>query len=311
MVTAVGLMQLYDRGYFSLDAPVSDYLPFQVVNTAFKDDPITVRQVLSHTTGLRQTQNSQINWDYVSKRNTESLFVRFARPGARYIYSNANGGLFGALIESLTGQSMNTYMSQNVFRPLGMNAAYAAGLLPDASDISSRLTKSGGSMLSPEYAVGMEYEDTCDPARHLEYSVGGLYTSANSLNRLGMMLCNEGYLDGVRILSPYTVRLMQADQRQEPGSSVTGDSRYGLGIQRYTDTYGNVWYGHQGITDGLSSDLFYLPEKGLVVTVIANGYTPQKFDTLAAIASLTMERAVETNWDRYVRHTAFTFGADE
>ena len=311
MVTAVGLMQLYDRGYFRLDAPVSDYLPFQVVNTAFKDDPITVRQVLSHTTGLRQTQNSQINWDYVSKRNTENLFARFARPGARYIYSNANGGLFGALIEALTGQSMNTYMSQNVFQPLGMNAAYAAGLLPDASDLSSRLTKSGGSMLSPEYAVGMEYEDTCDPARHLEYSVGGLYTSANSLNRLGMMLCNEGYLDGVRILSPYTVRLMQADQRLEPGSSVTGDSRYGLGIQRYTDAYGNVWYGHQGITDGLSSDLFYLPEKGLVVTVIANGYTPQKFDTLAAIASLTMERAVETNWDRYVRHTAFTFGADE
>ena len=192
-----------------------------------------------------------------------------------------------------------------------MNAAYTARLLPDASDIGNRMSKDSANILSPEYAVGMEYEDTCDPARHLEYSVGGLYVGANSLNRLGMMLCNEGYLDGVRVLSPYTVRLMQADQRYEPGSSVTGDSRYGLGIQRYKDAYGNVWYGHQCMTDGLSSDLYYLPEKGLVVTIIANGYTPQKFDALAAIASLTMERAVVTDWDRYVRHPAFTFGADE
>ena len=55
--------------------------------------------------------------------------------------------------------------------------------------------------------------------------------------------------------------------------------------------------------DGLSSDLFYLPERGLCVTVIANGYTPLKLqdDVLVAIASLTMDRAVETDWDRYSR----------
>ena len=121
------------------------------------------------------------------------------------------------------------------------------------------------------------------------------------------MLCNEGFLDGVRVLSPYTVRLMQADQRFQPDSSVTGESRYGLGMQRVKDGYGNTWYGHQGMMDGLSSDLFYLPEKGLVVTVIANGYKPLKFGTLASIASQTMDRAVATDWDRYERHTAFTF----
>ncbi len=298
MVTAVGLMQLYDRGYFDLDDPISDLLPFPVVNSSYRNDPITVRQVLSHTSGVIQSQHEQINWAYVSPRNNEHLFLRYARPGTVYNYSNINGGFFGALIEALSGQSLNTYMAQNVFAPLGMNAAYAARLLPDTSDISSQMSKEGSSILSPEYALDMEYEDTCDPASHLDYSVGGLYVNAASLNRLGVMLCNEGYLDGVRILNPYTVRLMQKDQRTLPGSSVTAESRYGLGMQRVTDAYGNVWYGHQGMMDGLSSDLFYLPEKGLVVTVIANGYTPLKIGPLAAIASLTMERAVETDWDR-------------
>ena len=302
MVTAVGLMRLYDRGYFDLDAPLGDVLGFPVVNTFYRDDPITVRQALSHTTGLLASTPPQVNWAYVSERNTERLFKKYTRPGTAYQYSNANGGFFGSLIEALTGQSLNTYMSQNVFGPLGMNAAYAAWLLPDTHDISSRMNKEGHNIQSPSAAISAgDLENTCDPARHLTYSVGRLYVSANALNRLGMMLCNEGWLDGVRILSPYAVRLMQADQQYEEGSTVYCDSRYGLGMQRVQDSHGNTWYGHQGMIEGLSSDLFYLPEQGLVVTVIANGYTPLKYesDVLVALASLVMDRAVETDWDHY------------
>lgn len=298
MISAVGLMRLYERGYFQLDDCLGDVLPFPVVNTAYPQDPITVRQALSHTTGLKQTQTTQINWAYVSTRNQQGLFKEHARPGDTYIYSNANGGLYGALMEALTGQSLNTYMAQNVFAPLGINAAYTTRLLPDKSDISHRMSKTGVNIMSPERSMEESYEDTCDPAKHLSYTVGGLRISANGLNRIGMMLCNEGYLDGVRILNPPTVRLMQADQRSFPGSSVTCESAYGLSLQRVTDRYGNTWYGHQGMKEGLSSDLFYLPEKGLVVTVIANGYAGLKAGKLVSIAINTMEKAAETDWDR-------------
>ncbi len=299
MVSAVGLMRLYDQGYFNLDAPLGEVLPFQVLNSAYPDSPPTVRQALSHTTGLLQTQTTQINWAYVSQRNTEKFFKPYTRPGTFYIYSNANGAFYGALIEALTGQSVNTYMAQNVFAPLSVNAAYTTSLLPDASDVSNRMSKTGGNLMSRSRAMEEEYEDTCNPARHLTPTVGNLHISANGLNRIGMMLCNEGYLDGVRILSPYTVRLMQADQRDFPDSSVSAESPYGLSMQRVTDCYGNVWYGHQGMKEGLSSDLFYLPEQGLVVTVIANGYTALKSGALVSIAIRTMERAVETDWDHY------------
>ena len=298
LVTAVGLMQLVERGYCDLDDDMSALLPFKIVNTVYRSEPLTVRQALTHTTGAKQTQSVQINWDYVSARSTESLFKPHASPGTRYVYSNVNGGLYGALIEALSGQSVNMFMRENVFEPLGVNAAYTPRLLPDKSDISHQLSKKGNNIMSPEFAMEEEYEDTCDPARHLSYTVGGLYISANGLNRIGMMLCNEGWLDGVRILDPYTVRLMQADQSTLPGSSVSADSPYGLGLQRVTDDHGNTWYGHQGMKDGLTSDLFYLPEQGLVVTVIANGYTGLKEGALVSLAIRTMNRAVETDWDK-------------
>ena len=302
LVTAVGLMQLYERGYFRLDDALGDLLPYPVVNYAYRDEPITVRQVMSHTSGAVQTQHVQINWDYRSRHSNEELFMKYAKPGARYNYSNINGGFFGALIEALSGQSLNTYMRENVFDPLGMNAAYDPTLLKDTSDISNQVSIGRVNIMSPSYMLEhSSYEDTCDPVKHLGYSVGGLYVSARSLDRLGAMLCDEGRLNGVRVLNSDTVRLMQADQRFFPGSSVTGESRYGLGMQRVTDSYGNVWYGHQGMKDGLSSDLFYLPDKGLSVTVIANGYQPLKLGVLAAIAALTMDRAVETDWDHYSR----------
>lgn len=298
MVTAVGVMKLYERGAFALDDPISDLLPFRVVNSAFKNDPITVRQILSHTSGVIQSQHTGIDWDYVSQRNTEHLFLRYARPGTRYHYSNINGSLFGALIEAVSGQSLNTFMRENVFDPLGMNAAYDPTLLPDPSDISNQMSKSGTNILSPSRMLERSnYEDTCDPMAHLQYSVGGLYASARGLDRIGAMLCEEGRLNGARVLNPGTVRLMQADQRFFPGSSVTCVSEYGLGIRRFEDSHGNTWYGHQGIKDGLSSDVFYLPDKGLSVTVIANGYTQQKLNDLVAIASLTIDRAAETDWN--------------
>ena len=311
LVTAIGLMQLYDRGYYRLDDPINRLLPFRVVNTTCKKDQITVRQVLSHTTGVKQTQSTQINWDYVSARSTEGLFEKNSRPGRTYEYSNANGALFGALIEALTGQSVNTYMAQNVFSPLDINAAYTARLLPDPSDLSNQMNKKGINIMSPERAMEQQYKDTCDPAEHLTYTVGGLYISAEGLNRLGMLLCNEGWLDGKRILSPYTVRLMQADQRDFDGTTVYASSPYGLGMQRVEDRHGNIWYGHQGMKEGLSSDLFYLPEKGLVVTVIANGYLPYKEGQLVSVAIRTMEKAAETDWDRLAGRSVPAAEAEE
>jgi len=297
LVSTVGLMQLYDQGYFRMDDSLSDLLPFPVINTEYPDEPITVRQLLSHTTGILATARPQSNWGYLSRHSSATMFRQHTPPGTRFIYSNANGGMVGGLIEALIGQSVNTYMRQNIFAPLGVNAAYTARLLPDRSDIANELKQDGSIARSVEGQLNQDYEDTCDPAAHLSYTVGGLHISANGLNRIGMMLCNEGFLDGKRILRPDTVYMMQQDPRSFPGSTVHTEGRYTVGMQRVEDGYGNIWYGHQGMFSGLTSDMFYQPEHGLVVTVIANGYQGLKDGVLVSLALRTMDKSIETDWD--------------
>ncbi len=293
LVSAVGLMQLFEQGRFSLDAPLSDSLPFSVFNPACPDEAITARQVLSHTTGFKQIYHYHPDWENLNTINR--YFAKNTHPGAQYLYSNLNGGLIGSLIEALSGQSVNAYMTQNVFSPLGINAAYNAGLLPDRTDISAQLSKSGGSVMTAQKAVDSleSYDDTCAPGEHIEYTVGGLFISANGLSRLISMLQMNGEPGGRRILAADTIRLMEADQDKLEGSSVSCPGAHGLGMVRVTGLQGGVWYGHQGRRDGLSANAYYQKETGLTVVVIANGYTYQSIDDVVTIARAFMEKAEE------------------
>jgi len=294
LVTAIGVMQLYEQGLFSLDAPVSDILPFPVVHPRFPDIPVTARQVLSHTSGFRSVQTYFPNWEKLAESRTNAFFQPKAAPGTQYIYSNMNGGLLGAMIEALSGQSVNAYMTEHVFSPLHINAAYSVILLNDKTDIADRLKKSGALRRTAEQEAEKyaDYDDTCDPRAHTERTVGGLYISANGLAALAQALACGGTLHGVSLLSADTLSLMEREQNTE-GSSVTCKTPYGLGLTRTEGMTGGTWYGHQGRMDGLSSNLYYQKETGLSVAVIANGYTAFAIDGIVSIARVFMEKAQE------------------
>lgn len=287
-VSAAGLVQLMVEKGLSPDTPVRDILKRNVVNPAYPDEPITVRQVLTHTTGLKSGMKYHPNWEILNKFN-DRYFTEKTRPGTRYIYANLNGGLIGAMIEALSGQSVNTYMREHVFDPLGINAAYQPGLLPDPSDIANRLSKAGRiqESVAAQFEHYADYEDFCDPDNHTEYTVGQLYISARGLDAFLSMMC--GNARGLRedVLPAGTVAEMTRAQNFE-GSSVLVDKRYVLGMERLTDLPGGNWYGHQGMMDGLSSDTYFQPDTGLCVTVIANGYKILTTDGVASIAREVM-----------------------
>lgn len=291
LVSAVGLMKLIEEKGISLDTPVKDIVGFQVVNPAFPDQPITIRQVLSHTSGFNQTQYYFPNWEALKPDNR--YFSKKIAPGTQYSYANLNGGLIGAMIEALSGQSVHDYMQENVFLPLGINAAYHPGMLPDSSDVSDRLSKEGRTVQTASKAIARvdEYSDGCDPRAHTNITSGNLWISANGLNRIISMLQMGGELDGVRILQPETVQLMMQPQHLIPASSVTAESPYGLCMYREENMPGGTWYGHQGRYDGLSSNIYFQPDTGLTVTVIANGYSPHAKDDIVTIARTFMEEA--------------------
>ena len=293
MVSAIGLLQLMEQQAIPLDTPVQELTGFPMENPAFPGQAITVRQVLSHTSSFKEVNYLTPNWENLKVEN--SYFSAENAPGTAYEYSNMNGGLIGAMIEGMSGQSVNTYMQENVFGPLGINAAYHAALLPDQSDISAKLRKNGEIFRSAKKEIDTfdDYNDVCDPRANTDITSGGLYISANGLMRIVMLLANGGELDGVRILSSDMVDMMMQPQHLVEGSSVRAESRYGLCLARVENMPGGTWYGHQGRWQGLSSNAYFQPDTGLCVVVFANGYSAKTEDNIVTLARAFMEKAQE------------------
>ena len=269
MISAIGVMRLVDAGRIGLD----EALP-GIRNPRFPDVPITLRQVMSHTSSLLSSAPylTPPDWTQIDEMGIK-YFSKF-EPGTHYAYSNLNGGILGSVIERVSGQSFNTFMGENVFSPLGINAAYAAHLLPDASRLATAYYANKTIYRRGDQYVEIdanEYDDTCDPGSHYRASAGSLYISLKGLETLGQVLAGDGIAEGVRVLSSYAVRLMRQDQSTFSGSTVTGGSPYGLCVTHFTDENGVTWYGHQGRWEGVLADLFFEPETQTVVVFLLDG----------------------------------------
>ncbi len=294
LISAIGVLQLVEQKGIALDTSIAGILGAPIANPYFPDLPITLRQVMSHTSSLSESAAyaRAPRWGEITKE--DGYFNRTA-PGAAYEYANLNGGILGAVIERLSGQSLNTYMAGHVFNPLGINAAYSAALLPDSSRLSATYRTNGDVYMSANNYLknDAEYDDTCNPSAHYRTTVGSLYISATGLLKLGMMLANEGEMDGVRILSAATVHEMELDQRALPLSSVAGESPYGLNLYRFTAQDGTVWYGHQGRWEGLTVDLFYEKGSRTVLLLILNGAKKETGRELSRPAEKAIEFLTE------------------
>ncbi len=273
LVSAVGVMQLAEARALDLDAPLTYGESVPIRNPWYPDSPITLRQVMSHTSSILgdAPYNAAPRWD-LENVLAQRYFAK-REPGSRYEYANLNGGILCSAVERASGQSFNSYMTEHVFAPLGINGAYAAHLLPDPAALSGTYMSNGLVYCTAEkymQADAADYDDTCAPDEHCHTSAGSLYISLSGLEKIGQVLCT-GAAGDVRILSPQGAEMMRADQASISGSSVTGSSPYGLCVYRFEDDNGVTWYGHQGRWEGMQADLFVDPETQAVVVMVMNG----------------------------------------
>ncbi|MBR5109254.1 MAG: beta-lactamase family protein [Clostridia bacterium] len=269
MVSAMGVMRLYDAGLADLDAGLPG-----IRNPRYPDVPVTLRQVMSHTSSILSAAPYLTPPEWSGQDAAGSNCFSRYQPGAHYEYANLNGGILCSVIERVSGQSFNTFMAENIFGPLGINAAYAAHLLRDSTHLATAYYSDNSVFRRASQYIEIDaeaYEDTCDPDRHYHASASSLYISLSGLEKLGRALAGDGSADGVRVLSGQAVRLMRMDQAALPGSSVTGSSPYGLCVNRFTDSDGITWYGHQGRWEGLLTDLFFEPVTQTVVVLVLDG----------------------------------------
>jgi len=196
LFTWVSVMQLAEQGKLSIDADVNTYLDFKIAPAFNK--PITLRNLMTHTGGFEEVLNDII---YVNPHKPTSLrdFLianqprRMYPPGEIPAYSNYGVGLAGYIVQRVSLEPFEQYVSEHVFQPLGMkhssfNEPMIAELAPDVSDgYPSNTTKP---------VIGFEI---FNPA-----PAGGISSSAGDMEKFALALLNGGELDGHRILKTET-----------------------------------------------------------------------------------------------------------
>ena len=279
LVTAMGAMRLVETGVLALDADIGDYLGYPVRNPRYPDEPITLRQLMAHTAGIQHNADYALKDTHYRKPLREMLcdgsHVRenfsSARPGERYAYSNFGAGIVGSIIEAVTGQSLEAYMAEAIFVPLGVNAAYQPAAAAEGTRFAINYRRSNDSRAHDPLALLAQepVPAAADPEWHYDWAAGLLHIDAAGLARVLSVLACDGRVDGVRILSPEAARLMR--QPQGGIGSCWGETPHGLGVERHASWVQNrTLYGHQGTLYSLLCDAFCDPMDGTVVVMLTN-----------------------------------------
>lgn len=291
MISAIGILQLAERGLLDLDMDISAYFGYRIANPNYRKLPITLRQCMTHTTSISQgggySSIRRTVHDMLSEEIRRPSNYTKDKPGGRYAYSNFAAGLMGSVMEAVTQKSVNAYMTENVFAPLGIDAAYNAGLLRDPDQVASQYISGKNYRSGAKYAAD-KYEDFPDPERHYRITVGSVWMRSNDLAKLLIALCGDGSYQGTRLLSPQSVLLMREDQKGRGG--VTVQSPYGLCVNRIDNLLkDHMIYGHQGLANGMICNAYFDPETGFVFALITNGCSQVLQDHISVIGRKMFE----------------------
>jgi CubicO group peptidase (beta-lactamase class C family) len=236
-ITAVAMMQLYEQGLWTLDDPVSRFLPrlasLRVCTgvdaaggmiTRPASRPPTIREVMSHTAGFGYGLFDQHPVDravygraVLRAPNLASMIDRLAdiplmfEPGSEWSYS-VSSDVLGALVEVISGQSLPDYFQQHVFDPLKMLDTGFHVPASQADRLAAIYSAGPDGRLEPARTLfGFPAVDFTRPP-DLPLGGGGLVSTAGDYARFCQMMLNRGELDGARLLRPETVDLLSTNQ---------------------------------------------------------------------------------------------------
>ena len=287
LVTGIGLMKMMDDGLLDPDEDISTYLGYKVRNPRYMKTPITLRMLMSHTAGLNETSSfsykSSLLRDMIDVERKAKSNFRDVRPGSEYKYSNFGAGLTGAIVESVTGRDVSSFMREYLFAPLGIDAAYSVSQLEEPDYICATYKKDGSLYAAPSYMLRQEYIAEAMPDQHYRITVGSLQIRPRDLARLGIVLAGDGTLEGQRVLSEEAVAAMRRSHSEET-DGITEDSPYTFfTIRQDTLFEGKTVYGHQGTDEGIVCNLYVEPESETVIVVMCNGCKTNRDDGIMRI----------------------------
>jgi CubicO group peptidase (beta-lactamase class C family) len=271
--TALSILLLVERGKLSLDDEVQKLIP----QWAFTEQPITIRQLLSHTSGLRDAFTligiAAPREDGVSVNDVIAAALERQRglnftPGSHFEYNNGAYNLLGTIVKRVSGQSLRDFAEANIFKPLGMAQTHfhddPAMLVPHRVTGYSR-AKSGFKLARPEAGI---------------VGNAGLYSTARDLLRW-----EQNFADA-RVGS----RRLLAEMQKPLVATGWGDemSSYGFGLI-IGEYRGLRIIGHGGGDQGISTYVARFPDQGLAIVVLGNLDNANAMGLIRGVADICLE----------------------
>ena len=311
LVLTIGVMRLVEDGKLDLDADVSKALGWKLRNPAFPKQRITLRLLLSHTASLTDGAGYwQVPLDGEFRKLLDDPKAWDAQhaPGAYWRYANVGFPLIGAVMERATGERFDLLMQRLVLKPLDLHACYGWPSCDDATAARAVVLYQEGKPAvddnqgkKPACGITKASDGSCDlskwragAATNVFGPQGGLRISAADLSKIGRLLLGDGEVDGVRLLTPASVRAMIGPEwsldngngltleEDDPIRSKGGFTcRYGLAVHTLAtglpdcgdDPFGDgvQRIGHSGNAYGLLAGLWVDRKAGTGVVYFSTG----------------------------------------
>lgn len=310
-ITSVATMMLYEEGHFSLDDPVGKFIPPLARMKVYdglgetgmrlveQERPITIRHLLTHTSGLsygfhqdspvedmyRAADITDPDSDLAEMADKLGKLPLASQPGAKWRYSNATDVL-GYLVEVVSGMPFDEFLRDRIIAPLGMKDT-AFYLTEDKLDrlasVYAPAQNGGGIALLDNSLINRVQRP------HTLFSGGGgLVSTASDYMRFCWMLLNGGALDGARLLAPKTVEMMRSDHLADDlkpfavRKSTSGDTKgcgFGLGFRVVTDIAQHGIIGSNGIYSwgGAASTVFWIDPAEELIAILLTQFMPSSY----------------------------------
>ena len=331
-IVSVAVMMLWEEGRFSLDDPISRYIPefknmqvldrFNQADSSYTTVPakreITIRQLLNHTSGIgypgigspyakalyaKYKINSGIGTPYSKLSEMIPQLAKlplFHQPGDKFLYG-INTDVLGYFVEVISGMPLDRFLEQRIFAPLGMKdthfylpAAKAQRLVP----LYRVNEKNKADMYPPNPGKPGDPDFPLTSGGTYLSGGAGLSSTAADYALFCQMLLNGGELNGARLLSPHTIRLMTSNQIGELliFENPVDVRKFGLGFGLLLDravTAMPVGHGTY-MWDGMFGSHFWVdPKNKLVVVLMRNIWPTNDWDMVDRIKPVIYQALTE------------------
>lgn len=275
LFTDLAVMQLVEEGKLDLDAPISQYVKDFKPENPFNKKEITLRQLMSHRSGLVREPPLGSYFDPEPPTLAKTIasvngLPLVYEPGQRIKYSNAAIALVGYIVEVVDGRPFAQSVRERVLKPLGMNESAFEPTPEVHKELAEALmwTYHGREFPAPTFELG-------------EGPAGCMYSTVGDLGRFMQAMFAQGQGVNGRVVKPTTLKEMLTPQFAKPETK----SGFGLGFA-LSELDGQRRVGHGGAIYGFSTELAFLPDAKLGVIVVASKDVTNRITTRLADAAL-------------------------